>query len=32
VQAMAAIATSHTTGPTTPIPELSAPRQGLTSR
>jgi hypothetical protein len=31
VQTMTATATSHTTGPTTPIPELSATRQGLTS-
>jgi len=32
VQAMAATTTWNTTDPTTPIPELSATRQGLTSR
>ena len=32
VQAMAATATWHTTGHTTPIPELSATRLGLTFR
>jgi len=31
MQTMAATTTWHTTGPTTPIPELSATRPGLTS-